>query len=124
MREARADYTNTFTALARTLSQGPGIWEGSPASRAWLQSWRERLRVQPGGHAAAQITMATVNPVYIPRNHQVEEALSAWADRADRGPFDRLLEVLADPYRERADSAAFTDPAPPSPLPYQTFCGT
>jgi uncharacterized protein YdiU (UPF0061 family) len=124
MRDSRADYTNTFVALARTLTRGPEAWAGSPASQVWLQRWHERVRQQPGGALAALAAMSAANPVYVPRNHLVEEALSAWAERTDRGPFDRLLEVLGEPYREREDCSAFARPAPPSDLPYQTFCGT
>jgi uncharacterized protein YdiU (UPF0061 family) len=124
MRDAKSDYTNTFVALARTLSRGPEAWEGPPASQVWLQRWRERVAVQPGGASAALAAMSAANPVYVPRNHQVEAALSAWASHGDRGPFDRLLEVLAEPYREREDGLVFTRAAPPSVLPYQTFCGT
>ena len=41
--------------------------------------------------------MDRVNPVYIPRNHLVEEALDA-ATAGDLDPFHRLVDVLADPY--------------------------
>ena len=124
MRESRADYTNTFVALAHTLEQGSSSWEGPSASRSWLAMWHARLRSQAGGEAAALATMSAANPVYIPRNHLVEAALTAWTERGDRAPFERLLEVVREPYGERADWAALAQPAPPSPVPYQTYCGT
>ena len=66
--------------------------------------------------------MRAYNPVVIPRNHKVEEALAA-AVRGDLTVMHRLLEVLADPYGETAP-ADFTAPPPPGSATYQTFCGT
>ena len=67
--------------------------------------------------------MDRVNPVYIPRNHQVEEALAAASD-GDPRPFRRLLEVLAHPFDERPGLEPYATPAPPSFGRYRTFCGT
>ena len=67
--------------------------------------------------------MNRVNPVYVPRNHQVEEALAAATDH-DLQPFRRLLSVLAQPFDERPDLQPYATPAPPSFAPYRTFCGT
>jgi uncharacterized protein YdiU (UPF0061 family) len=67
--------------------------------------------------------MDRVNPVYIPRNHQMEEALAA-ASAGDLGPFGRLLDVLAQPFNERPGLEPYAAPAPPSFGAYRTFCGT
>ena len=56
--------------------------------------------------------MDRVNPVYIPRNHQVEEALAAATD-GDLEPFRRLLDVLAQPFDERPGLEPYAAPAPP-----------
>jgi uncharacterized protein YdiU (UPF0061 family) len=67
--------------------------------------------------------MDRVNPVYVPRNHHVEDALAA-ATAGDLGPLERLLDVLARPYDERPGLEGYAQPAPPSFCDYQTFCGT
>jgi uncharacterized protein YdiU (UPF0061 family) len=67
--------------------------------------------------------MDRVNPVYIPRNHHVEEALAA-ASAGDLRPFRRLLDVLAQPFDERPGLEPYAGPAPPSFGAYRTFCGT
>ncbi len=67
--------------------------------------------------------MEGVNPVYIPRNHRVEEALAAATDD-DLGPFRRLLDVLAQPFDERPGLESYAAPAPPGFGAYRTFCGT
>ena len=45
--------------------------------------------------------MRQVNPVYIPRNQRVGEALSAASDRGDLRLFEQLLAVVARPFEER-----------------------
>jgi uncharacterized protein YdiU (UPF0061 family) len=67
--------------------------------------------------------MDRVNPVYVPRNHRVEEALAA-ATGGDLGPFERLLDVLAKPFDERPGLEDYASPAPSSFGAYRTFCGT
>jgi uncharacterized protein YdiU (UPF0061 family) len=67
--------------------------------------------------------MDRLNPVYIPRNHHVEEALAA-ATADDLQPLRRLLDVLAQPFDERPGLEPYAAPAPPSFGAYRTFCGT
>ena len=57
--------------------------------------------------------MHAVNPLYIPRNHRVELALTAAAEREDYAPFEELLTVLAKPYEERPGLEAYAEPPPP-----------
>jgi uncharacterized protein YdiU (UPF0061 family) len=64
-----------------------------------------------------------VNPVYIPRNHLVEEALTA-ATAGDMEPFERLVEVVSRPFEERPGLERYALPAPTDFGPYVTFCGT
>ena len=68
--------------------------------------------------------MQAANPAVIPRNHRVEEALSAASEQNDLGPFHRLLAALADPYDHERERPGYDEPAPPSRVPYRTFCGT
>ena len=67
--------------------------------------------------------MDRVNPVYIPRNHRVEEALTA-ATAGDLEPFDHLLDVLAHPFDERSGLEQYAVPAQANCGTYRTFCGT
>ena len=67
--------------------------------------------------------MDQVNPVYIPRNHLVEAALSA-ATEGDLGPFEALADVTAEPFEARPGLDEYAAPAPASFGGYQTFCGT
>jgi uncharacterized protein YdiU (UPF0061 family) len=39
-------------------------------------------------------------------------------------PFEELLAVLAKPFEERSQYAAYADPPPEADPNYRTFCGT
>ena len=67
--------------------------------------------------------MRSVNPAVIPRNHRVEEALSAAEERDDLSVLHRLLAALASPYERAAGLAEYREP-PPDECGYRTFCGT
>jgi uncharacterized protein YdiU (UPF0061 family) len=67
--------------------------------------------------------MDRVNPVYIPRNHRVEEALAA-ATAGEMGPFLRLADAVSHPFEERPGWEDYAGPAPASGAPYVTYCGT
>jgi uncharacterized protein YdiU (UPF0061 family) len=86
-----------------------------PAYDGWLERWRA---LGPDADA-----MDRVNPVYIPRNHLVEEALAA-ATEGDLDPLARLLDVVAAPYDERPGLERYAEPAPQDFGAYRTFCGT
>ena len=83
---------------------------------AWLTRWQA---LGPDGDA-----MRRVNPVYVPRNHLVEEALTA-ATEGDLGPFRQLLDAVTNPYEERPGLDRYAEPAPEDfAAAYRTFCGT
>jgi uncharacterized protein YdiU (UPF0061 family) len=121
MQKSRADFTNTF----RDLSDGPpaGDRYQDPDFRAWYARWQERLGRDGQPPAAVVALMRTVNPAVIPRNHRVEEALSAAEDRDDLSVLHDLLAALASPYEARAGLAWYQGP-PPDERGYRTFCGT
>src|SRR5256714_8267550 len=79
MQKSRADFTNTFRDLS---SEGPpaGDRYRDPDFQAWYSRWQHRLSRDGQPKASAYAVMRTVNPVVIPRNHRVEEALSAAED--------------------------------------------
>jgi uncharacterized protein YdiU (UPF0061 family) len=118
MHTARADYTSMFRALAALL-RGDAT-RVVPDLVPWTERWQARLSGDP---TVAADAMDTVNPLYIPRNHLVEEALAA-ATAGDQQPFERLLDAVTEPFTERADLERYREPAPANGAPYRTFCGT
>jgi len=90
---------------------------------AWLARWRAALDAQERPVEETADAMDRVNPVYVPRNHKVEEALAA-AVAGDLVPFRRLVDVLADPFTERPGLEEYARPDPAATAPYVTYCGT
>jgi uncharacterized protein YdiU (UPF0061 family) len=82
---------------------------------AWAQRWRA---VSPDADL-----MDRTNPVVVPRNHLVEEALEA-ATGGDLQPLERLLDAVTRPYEERPGLERYALPAPDDFGPYRTYCGT
>ena len=68
--------------------------------------------------------MRGVNPAFIPRNHRVEAMIEAAVERDDFAPFATLLAVLARPYDDQPDHAAFAEAPAGGGVGYRTFCGT
>ena len=113
----RVDYTSFFRALipAAAGDTSPVREQVGELADGWLARWRAL--------GPSVEVMETANPVYIPRNHLVEEALDA-ATAGDLGPFTELLVVVTDPYTERPGLERYASPAPPDASPHVTFCGT
>ncbi len=69
--------------------------------------------------------MDKTNPAIIPRNHLVEEALSAAVDHQTSEPLEQLLSALASPYSTTGDHDKYAQaPEPKFDTHYKTFCGT
>ncbi len=86
---------------------------------AWLDAWRKRRNDgSPNGAALRRI-----NPAFIPRNHRIEAVITA-AVRGDYAPFEELNAVLARPYEDQPQFAAYAEPPRPEQRVLQTFCGT
>jgi uncharacterized protein YdiU (UPF0061 family) len=118
LEDQNLDYTSFFRALSAAARDEvdpiPQLMSDAAAAR-WIQQWR---RLDPDASRIEQ-----VNPVYIPRNHLVEEALTA-ATGGDLEPYKRLLGAVTRPFEERPVLVGYADPAPDDFGAYRTFCGT
>ena len=130
-----ADAADGDRTALRALAPDPSSLDG------WLARWRERCMgedardgaVSPGGPASAAggpggeraRRMRAANPIAIPRNHKVEEALAAATLAADYAPFEALLAALVRPCDERPGLEEYAKPAPAEVTAnYRTTCGT
>ncbi len=119
-----ADYTLAFRRLSDAFRGNDTplrtLLDDASAYDSWAVRWRRRL----GRESLSAEAMDRVNPIYIPRNHKVEETLTAAVESQALEPFEILLEVLESPYDEKEGLEAYASPAPPSFGRYRTFCGT
>lgn len=122
MDKSQVDFTNTFRDLSSDGAPAGDRYQ-DPEFLVWYSQWQTRLSHEDRPISLACAAMRSVNPAIIPRNHRVEEALSAAEDHDDLSVLHRLLEVLAKPYSTGANSAPYQEP-PPDDCGYQTFCGT
>jgi len=128
MSDQRSDYTLTFRRLADVAggadpSEVAALFAEDAAISRWLETWRARLRDEPTTPAERAAAMRAANPAFIPRNHRVEEMITA-ARAGDLGPFERMQRVLARPYEDQPDAADLAEPPGEEQWRYRTFCGT
>jgi uncharacterized protein YdiU (UPF0061 family) len=122
MYQHRADYTNTFLALGKKKIPSAALYKGKEFLN-WYERWQSRIKKNDKPLNSAISLMSVNNPAVIPRNHIVEHALDA-AINGDFMPFDELLSVLQEPYKDCLKIKPYQQPASPNDRIYQTFCGT
>ena len=122
MHQNKADYTNTFCILMNEKIQKNEIYKNENFL-VWKQRWEERLKLHNNTPDKYLRLMRSVNPLIIPRNHKVEEALEA-ANNNDLHPMKKLLKVLHNPYDDSNNITEYQSSAPDDNEKYQTFCGT
>jgi len=120
MEKNKADYTNTFCYLMNT-SIGNNILYDDKEFINWSNDWKNRISTNDNSKEKSLELMKKTNPIIIPRNHKVEEALKA-ANEDDLEVMNRLLSILDNPYGEQKDIEDYQLPS--NDKDYQTFCGT
>ncbi|MFL2893904.1 MAG: protein adenylyltransferase SelO [Candidatus Pelagibacter sp.] len=122
MHKNKADYTNTFCVLMNENVQKNKIYEDENFI-IWKKRWEERLKLNNNNPEKFLKLMRSANPLIIPRNHKVEEALKA-ANNNDLSPLIKLIKILEKPYDKQQENIDYQSPAPLGNKKYQTFCGT
>jgi uncharacterized protein YdiU (UPF0061 family) len=108
-----ADWTLTFRRLADEAVLR-ALFDDFSRMESWLPRWRARAG------DGASLRLAQANPAVIPRNHKVEEALTA-ATAGDMAPFQALLTAIRQPFTQ---AEPYMLPAPTGFGHYVTYCGT
>ena len=128
MQEGEADFTLTFRRLSQAMlgdrASIGDLFSNPEPYNLWEAKWMSRLQnetIEPGRRVAM---MDEVNPIYIPRNHRVEEALSIAVEEGDLAEFKNLLSIVSEPFNEIPGREKYAGPAPKTIVPYRTFCGT
>lgn len=113
MARQRADFTRVFAGLAD--GQARDEFTDRDAFDAWARDWQAQ-NPDTG-------LMAHANPRRIPRNHRVEQAISAGVE-GDLAPFRLLFEAVTHPRDDRPEWRDLADAPRPEEAVRQTFCGT
>ena len=120
MHQNKVDYTNTFCHLMNFQTQNDIIYENDEFSD-WKKRWQERLSQNSSSEKYINL-MRSVNPIVIPRNHIVEDALKK-ANQGNFEPINNFLKILSSPYTDQKHITEYQIPSQ-SDENYQTFCGT
>ena len=117
------DFTLFFRQLTRVAGGEDSqtltaMFGGSEPFKTWFAKWRREA--DPAKHLA---DMRAANPILIPRNHRVEQAIKS-AYTGDFSKFHRLVDALAAPYTDQVEYADLETPPRPEEIVHETFCGT
>ena len=129
MAEQKADFTMTFRALCDASSDPArdgdvrALFNDPSAYDAWAPRWRARLAQEDEAPEIRRARMQSVNPMFIPRNHRIEDAIRD-AEEGRYEVFHQLNEVLARPYEDQPDFADYARAPTVHEEVQQTFCGT
>ncbi|GHC64124.1 UPF0061 protein [Limoniibacter endophyticus] len=126
MAAEESDFTLSFRGLADVLEDesgaiAQGLFGGHFAG--WEVRWRDRLSRQGTPVEEIAIGMRAANPLYIPRNHQIQAVIDA-AENNDFAPFHALNSVLQKPFERQEGAEAFAVPPQRHERVLRTFCGT
>ena len=120
MKNNNADYTNTFCHLMGVEIDNE-VYKNDDFKN-WTNEWEKRLKLNNSSDKYLEL-MKKTNPIVIPRNQKVEDAL-ADADKGNLETMNKLLKVLSNPYSDQENIIEFQKPTPIGNEKYQTFCGT
>jgi uncharacterized protein YdiU (UPF0061 family) len=122
MESNQADYTNTFCYLMK-IDNNDDLKFKDINFINWLKEWENRILINNGSKEKSINLMKKTNPIFIPRNHKVEEAL----ENANKNNFQHLndlLDVVKKPYTNNQNLKQYKRPVNLNGIKYQTFCGT
>jgi uncharacterized protein YdiU (UPF0061 family) len=118
LQDNELDYTLSFRDLATRIDSDDPARFGEFEHR-----WRQRVGNQAPESAEVAALMNSVNPLFIPRNHRIEQAIQE-AVEGDLTTFSDLNAVLAQPYVEQPEYAKYAKAPEPHERVTRTYCGT
>ncbi len=131
MDSSHADYTTVFRSLSKFQqhsaidnSQIRDLFIHREAFDDWAVRYRERLHAEKSQDANRQAQMHQVNPKYVLRNHLAQQAIELATRNKDYSEIDRLLNLLADPFTERAGLESYALPPASDSDPIIVSCSS
>ncbi len=123
MEKHKEDFTNTFKHLTTNeLSRIP--MSNEIDFKKWYIKWQERLIDNNISNDIAKEIMMKNNPVIIPRNNVIEEALIKASKSSDYSLFYEMLEIIGDPFNYSKDIRDELLLSSSNTKNYVTHCGT
>jgi len=127
MEENKVDFTLTFRYLCDSTEKGSEelktLFKNNTKLDNWLIKWHKILKEEKLDLNKIKNKMKLVNPLFIPRNHRVQEVIDA-AIKKDYSKLNKLLKILSNPFEEQKENNKYINPPKPDEVVHQTFCGT
>ena len=120
MEKNKADYSNTFCYLMNIKIGNNNLYNDRDFIN-WSNEWQNRISINDNSKEKSFELMKKTNPIIIPRNHKVEEALKA-ANEDNLEVMNKLLSKFDNPYSEQKGIEDYQLPSLDDN--YKTFCGT
>jgi len=122
MKKLKMDYTNTFYFLSQNNFNKNQISINNDFIK-WQKKWNKSVE-KTNSLKEAKHLMKKYNPVFIARNHLVDEAIKK-AVNGDMTSINKFLEILSTPYQYKDGLEEFMKPAGSNfEECFQTYCGT
>ena len=128
MTENEVDFTLFFRHLTKIYSGCEVdplrcLFKNPSASEDWLKKWREYINLDWGDEQERLKVMQSYNPILIPRNHRIVEAIAA-GEQGDFKVFNRLVDAFRNPYEEQTQYVDLEQAPNDFEIVHETFCGT
>jgi uncharacterized protein YdiU (UPF0061 family) len=130
MQKHGADYTLVFRQLCGAVKRKSNIeglnkiFSGDSLLVDWLDRWHQRLEQEATTSEEVAENMRRINPIFIPRNHLIEQAINSAVEKNDFSMMDTLQGLLASPYTDQPSYSKYSNSPKSEERVYQTFCGT
>ena len=118
MQQKKPDFTNTFCNLMNYDHASDKEFEDDKFNN-WKREWKERVK-----NKEYLEVMMSCNPILIPRNYLVEEALSEAETDGKLDKFNELNKIISSPYQLKKVNIKYLETPSKTNIPYKTFCGT
>lgn len=128
--EIATDVLDTFDAVydaewLNLMEIKMGLGSGEANNKSEIENFLEKLETEALDFTQSFYALnPSKNPIYIPRNHQIEAVIRAAVDNEDFEPFHVLNELLKTPFTKTAEKDDYSLPPKPDECIGNTFCGT
>ena len=127
MMDNESDFTITFRSLSDILLNNSGNFLAQFHQKnevsGWINNWKSALSLENKNVGEIISNLNNTNPMYIPRNHQVQKAI----EESYLGNFkvlEEMLDVLKNPFQENVSLSHYSEAPSEQQRVTQTFCGT
>ena len=127
MMDNESDFTITFRSLSDILLNNSDNFLAQFHQKnevsGWINNWKSALNLENRNVGEIISNLNNTNPMYIPRNHQVQKAIEE-SYLGNLKVLEEMLEVLKNPFQENVSLSHYSEAPSEQQRVTQTFCGT